>query len=239
MVPGRTPSSCSTTIGSPLRWGIDTGTISSARRPSLMALAARSCEAAASSSCASRLIVAGAVALGAEAHQAGVERAPQAVGDDRVAQLGVAVAEPAAGAVGEVRRVGHRLHAAGDDDVGLAGGDHLVGEVDGVEPGQADLVDVDRRHGHRDAGLDRRLAAGHLALTGHQHLADDDVVDLVGRHAGPFERRLDGGPAEVGGRERGEGAGHLPDGSAGAGDDVGTRHGTRLVRGFARPPTRR
>ena len=138
-----------------------------------MASAARSCDVAANSSCASRLIVAGRVALGAEAHQAGVERAPQAVGDDRVAQLGVAVAEAAAGAVGEVRRVGHRLHAAGDDDVGLAGGDHLVGEVDGVEPGQAHLVDVDRRHAHRDAGLDGGLAARHLALAGHQHLAHD------------------------------------------------------------------
>ena len=57
VVPGRTPSSVSTTIGSPLRWGSDTGAISSAKRPSLMALAARSCDVAASSSCASRLIV--------------------------------------------------------------------------------------------------------------------------------------------------------------------------------------
>jgi hypothetical protein len=63
---------------------------------------------------------AGGVALGAEAHQAGVERAPQAVFDDRVGELGVAVAEAAAGAGREVRRVGHALHAAGDDDVGLA-----------------------------------------------------------------------------------------------------------------------
>ena len=42
--PGRTPSSVSTTIGSPLRWGTATGTISSAKRPSLMAAAARSWE---------------------------------------------------------------------------------------------------------------------------------------------------------------------------------------------------
>ena len=56
VVPGRTPSSCSTTIGSPLRWGIATGAISSAKRPSLMAFAARSCDAAASSSWAARLI---------------------------------------------------------------------------------------------------------------------------------------------------------------------------------------
>ena len=74
--------------------------------------------------------VAGGVALGAEPHQAGVERAPQAVADDRVLQLGVAVAEATAGTLRQVRRVGHALHAAGDDDVGLAAHDHLVGEVD-------------------------------------------------------------------------------------------------------------
>ena len=103
-----------------------------------------------------------------------------------------------------------------------------------MRPGQADLVDVDRRHRHRDARLDRRLAARHLALAGHQHLAHDDVVDLVGRHAGPLEGGGDGGAAEVGGGQRGERAGHLPDRGAGAGDDVGTWHGPRLVQRFPR-----
>jgi hypothetical protein len=55
VVPGRTPSSFSIMIGSPLRWGTDTVTISSAKRPSLMAAAARSWLAAANSSCAWRL----------------------------------------------------------------------------------------------------------------------------------------------------------------------------------------
>ncbi len=54
VVSGRTPSSVSTMIGSPLRWGTGTATISSANLPSLMALAARSCDLAASSSCGAR-----------------------------------------------------------------------------------------------------------------------------------------------------------------------------------------
>ena len=117
-------------------------------------------------------------------------------------ELGVAVAEAAARAVGEIRGVGHRLHAAGDHDVGVARRDHLVGEIDRVEAREADLVDVDRRHAHRDAGLARRLAAGHLTLAGHQHLAHDHVVDLVGRDAGAFERLGDREAAEIGGGER-------------------------------------
>ena len=54
VVPGRTPSSVSTRIGSPLRCGTATGTISASSRPSLMAVAARSLDFTAKSSCASR-----------------------------------------------------------------------------------------------------------------------------------------------------------------------------------------
>ena len=54
VVSARTPSSVSTRIGSPLRWGTGTGTISSANLPSLMAAAARSCDLAARSSCGAR-----------------------------------------------------------------------------------------------------------------------------------------------------------------------------------------
>ena len=54
VVPGRTPSSASKRSGSPLRWGTRTGTISSARRPSLAAAAAFSWLAAAKASWRSR-----------------------------------------------------------------------------------------------------------------------------------------------------------------------------------------
>ena len=56
VVPGRTPSSTSTSSGSPLRWGTCTGTISSASRPSLAAAAAFSWLAAAKASWRSREI---------------------------------------------------------------------------------------------------------------------------------------------------------------------------------------
>ncbi len=231
MVSARTPSSCSTTIGSPLRCGTDTVTISSANLPASIAAAARWFEAAASASCCSRrdLGLAG-VALGAETHQARVERAPEAVGDDRVTQLGVAVAETAAGPVGEVRRVGHRLHAAGHDDVGVAHRHHLMREVDRVEARQADLVDVDRRDVHRDAGLAGSLASRYLTGAGHQHLAHDHVIDVLGSDAGPREGLGDRDAAEIGSRERCERTAHLADRGTSAGDDVRTlSHDTTVV----------
>ena len=75
-----------------------------------------------------------------------------------------------------MRRVGHGLLAAGDDDVELTGADQLVGQRDRVEPGEADLVDGQRGHVHRDARLDGGLARRDLARSGLEHLAHDHVL---------------------------------------------------------------
>ena len=55
VVSPRTPSSVSNTTGSPLRCGIVTGAISSAKMPFLIAAAARWCERAEKASCSSRV----------------------------------------------------------------------------------------------------------------------------------------------------------------------------------------
>ena len=133
-----------------------------------------------------------------------------------------------AGVGQEVRGVGHGLHAAGDDDVGVAGLDHLVGQVDGVEAGQADLVDRGGRDAHGDAGVGGGLAGGDLARAGLDDVAHEDVVDLVGADAGPLERRRDGDTAEIGGGHRGESARQPPDGRPCAGDDHRSSHGYPL-----------
>ena len=155
-----------------------------------MAAAARSWDRAAEGVLALAGHAVGAVvALGAEAHGALVEGAEQPVVHHRVDQRAVPdpVAGPGPGQ--QVGGLGHRLHAAGHHDVGLAGVDHQVGQVDGVEAGQADLVDRGGRHGHRDAGLDGRLAGGDLAGAGLDDLAHEHVVDLVGRRRRPAPGR--------------------------------------------------
>ncbi len=75
-----------------------------------------------------------------------------------------AVAGPCPGQ--EVGGLGHGLHAAGHHDLGVAGADHLVGQVDGVEAREAHLVDGVGRYRHRDAGLGRGLAGRDLTLPG-------------------------------------------------------------------------
>jgi hypothetical protein len=164
------------------------------------------------------------VLLGAGAHGHLVEGAEEAVVHHRVDDLLVADAVPGARSGQEVGRLGHGLHAAGDDDVGLAVLDHLVGEVDGVEAGQAHLVDRGGGHRHRDAGVDGGLAGRDLAGPGLQHLAHEHVVHLLGGDARPLEGRLDGEPTQLGGGEAGEGTGELADRRASAAEDHGTGH---------------
>ena len=226
VVSPRMPSSALTTTGSPLRCGISTGTTSSSKTPFFHASAARWCERAENASCSSRVRLAPAALHCSVRPPIGLvgELVVERVVGHRVDQRGVAVLEALAGLRQQVRRLGHRLHAAGDDDLVLAGADQLVGHRDRVDAREADLVDRDRRDVHRDAAVDRRLAGGVLPGAGADDLAHDHVVDLVAGDAGLLERALDGDATEVGRREVLEAAEQAADRGAGPGDDDGSGH---------------
>jgi hypothetical protein len=123
-----------------------------------------------------------------------------------------------------VRRVRHRLHAPGHDDLELAGPDQLVGQRDRVQSGQADLVHGDPGRGHRDARGDRGLARRDLPGAGLQHLTHDDVLDLLGPHAAALEGGRDGVPAQRRGRDILEVAEQAAHRGSGAADDHGAGH---------------
>lgn len=129
----------------------------------------------------------------------------------RVERLDVAHPEAEARVRQQVRSLAHRLHAAGDGDLEVAGADRLVGDPERAHARGTDLVDGFRGDLLRDAALDLGLARGDLALAGLQHLAEDDLLDLLGADAGALQRRLDRDPAELGRFERSEGAAHLAD----------------------------
>ena len=201
VVPKRGNSSVSTTV-SPLRPLIVTGTISSLKRPALIAASALFCERDRERVLllARDLILLGDV-LGGVAHVVAVERVPQAVLDHGVDEL--EIAHLLAGAqVGGVRRLAHALLAAGDHDPAVALPDRLKAERHRAQARAAQLVDAPGRHLDRDAGVDRGLARRVLALAGgqdlaHHHLghlgrldpaalergADRDLAEIVRRHA--------------------------------------------------------
>ena len=65
-------------------------------------------------------------------HVALFEAAPQAVVDNRVDHLAVPEPESFAQAPHEIRRVAHRFHAAGDNDVNVFCPDGLIGQHHGL-----------------------------------------------------------------------------------------------------------
>ena len=139
---------------------------------------------------------------GLDEHLLAGERVGEAVVDHRVEHLGVAHAIAEARLRQQIGGLRHRLHAAADTDLEVAGADRLVEDHRRPQPRRADLVD---RLGGDLLGnprLDLGLARGDLPLTRLQHLAHHDVLDLLGLDGGPLQRGVDRDAAELGGIER-------------------------------------
>jgi hypothetical protein len=166
--------------------------------------------------------------LAGVAHVVVVVDVPETVEDHPVEQLSVPEPLPGARLGQVVGRVGHRLHAAGHDDLGVAGPDGLRRERDRLEAGPADLVHRHRGNRHAEAGPDRGLAGRILPAGGLEDLAHQNLVHGLRIHAGAGDRVLDRDGAQVGGLEAGEGALETGDGSAATGDDDGFSHDTDL-----------
>ena len=129
----------------------------------------------------------------------------------------------------QVGRLRHRLHAAADRDLEVAGAHRLVDHPDGAHARGAHLVDRLRGHLDRDPGLDLRLARRDLALAGLQHGAHHDVLDLLGRDVRAVERLADGYTAEMRGGEGGQTPAQLADRRASAAQDHGSRHACESI----------
>ena len=137
--------------------------------------------------------------LGVPAGMLAREGVVQPVGQHAVEDLrrAHAVAPPAA--AHEIGRPVHVLHPAGDRRVDLARGDLLGGRDDRLRAGAADPVDRHRRHGHREAAADRRLAAWVHPVAGlddiaHHHRADGRRIEARAAQRLAHHRR-----AELGG----------------------------------------
>ena len=121
--------------------------------------------------------------------------------------------------VQQVRRVGHRFHAADDDDIGVAREDGVAAHHRRLHARAAHLVDGGGLKALVFAGLDAGLASGGLALSGGKAVAHDDFVrfarlQLRFGHGGLDGQRAElvGGKAcEVAQQAAHRGAGHTND----------------------------
>ena len=101
--------------------------------------------------------------LGVPTHVAVAVGIPQPVGHHSVHHLGVAHARAEARLGHDVRYVGHRLEAAGNDHVRQAQLDLLRSEHDGLHAAAAHLVDGRALGGVGQPRLTRRLAGWRLS----------------------------------------------------------------------------
>ena len=124
-----------------------------------------------------------------------------------------------------MRRVAHAFHAAGDDEVGIAGLDRLGREHDPLEPGAAHLVHGEGGDGIGESGEERRLPGRRLAHPGLHHVPHDDFIDLCGLHVGPPDRLGNGDGPELRRRNVGQLAEELPDRGANGREKEGIHDG--------------
>ena len=154
------------------------------KRPSAIALAARSCEDTASSS----------QSVAREALDAGDEVGRDALRDQRVLladQRVVAVHRARHAVVAVAERTAHRLDATTDDEVLVARQHAGGGHPDGLLAGAAEAVDGQAGRGERPAGRQHGEAGDVGAVVADAAgVAGDDVLDLRRRHAGPLHHRL-------------------------------------------------
>ena len=167
-------------------------TTSSSKRPFFQASAARWWRAGRERVLllAGEGLLAGVGRLGQQAHRLVGEGVPQPVVRHGSSSVDVAVLEALARLRQQVRRVGHRLHAAGDDDRrtrrrGSAGRRARWRRC----PDRQTLLMVSAGTVIGMPRLGRGLAGGDLAGAGREDLAHDHVVDLVGGARRPSRGR--------------------------------------------------
>ena len=128
--------------------------------------------------------------FGERPHQAAlVVGVLEAVQEHVIDSAAVAHAVAGAGAIEQIGRIAHALHAAGDDDISGAGAQEVMGDHRGLHARAAHLVDRGRASRERQSGADSRLARRGLALARRQYAAHQDFVDACRRDPRP----LDGG----------------------------------------------
>ena len=121
--------------------------------------------------------------------------------DHRIDDRAVAHAQPFAHARQQVRRAAHRLHAAGDGDLDIAGRDPLRRQHDRLQSGAADLVDRHRGDVIGQPAVERRLPGRILPLAGGDDVAHDALVDGRRIDAGATDGLADDDGAELRGGE--------------------------------------
>ncbi len=139
---------------------------------------------------------------------------------EAIEQLDAALLDPAAQPERVVLDVGHRLRAAGHDEVRGAGGDRARGVQDRLKARPAAAVDLETGDAGAEAGVEGRDAADRGVLAARVAVTEDDVVDVALLEAGALDQLAQDRRGEVGRGQRRQGAEEPADrGAEGLADD--------------------
>ena len=144
--------------------------------------------------------------LASNPHVVVVVNIPQAVVHHGIDDLCVAQAISLAGLREKIRSIGHRLHAAGDDDGSVLCLHSLCRKSDRFQSRATNFVDCHGTCGRRESAVDCGLTRWILSEPGSDDVAHDAFVDLRGIDARALHRFANGDGAELSRAEIGEAA---------------------------------
>src|SRR5688572_8643806 len=129
--------------------------------------------------------------LAGVSHVPVLERAPEAVMDQKVNGRLIPQAITVACTWHRIGNVRHRFHSAGDNEIGVAEPYRLGRQRYGTQPGTADHVHGKCGYFRRKTRLHRRLARRSLTDTGLNYTSHDHFVDFRGIDSRSLDRFLD------------------------------------------------
>src|SRR6516162_5051177 len=157
--------------------------------------------------------------LAGDAHVVVVVNVPEAIVHHGVDDGGVAEPITLTRLRQKIGGVGHRLHAAGEDDGTVAGLYRLRRESDGFQPGATDLVDCHGTYLGGETTEDCGLTRGVLTEPRWEDVAHDALIDLLGIEGGALHGLAHNDCAELRRGEIGETALKFSDRSAASRND--------------------
>ena len=155
---------------------------------------------------------------------------PQAVLDHGIHHLGVAHAGAVTAGRNGIRRCGHVLGTAADNDVGVTCLDGASTFDDGLHAGTTHHANRVGGNGEGQAGLDAHLTGNVLTLSSRQDATEHQFIHLLGLDAGAVQGFLDHDGTQIGSGNILQGTTKGTDCGSAAIDNINFRHVRYLLK---------
>ena len=112
------------------------------------------------------------------AHGPAFKGAREAIDEESIAQLDMAIAQLIQSTLHEMGSLAHAFDSAGDEKLAIAGANRLGSQDHRFEAGPADFVDGHGSHARGQPAIDGALPRDVLAQAGRHDIAHEHFIDL-------------------------------------------------------------